>query len=134
MRLDPEKWGDDNYWVNKNKLQLPIESDPQYSTSTYAMPKSMEGPTDGPQYDGLAGGLSQNPINAIHGISTELTINQDNVKIYSHATDDIKKLEDQGLSEPAAKVDMPMEVDETLGSEIKNPLPSSLQNPLQEEL
>lgn len=86
MRLDPEKWGDENYWVNKNKLQLPCETDPQYDTSTYAMPKSMEGPTEGPQYDGL----TQNPINAIHAIEGEMTINKENVKIYSHATDDIK--------------------------------------------
>jgi hypothetical protein len=35
-------------------------------------------------------------------------------------------MEAEGLSEPANKVDIPLAEDETLGSEIKNPLPETI--------
>jgi hypothetical protein len=101
MRLSPEKWGDDKYWVNKNRLILPDRTDPHYATSVYAMPKDMEGPNEGPQYDhdGYTVGavkVSSSPSSSpavdltLSNNPMELNINKENTVIYSHATDDIK--------------------------------------------
>lgn len=116
-QLNPNFVDDPNYWVNKEKLAVPLMK-PQnqyYANSVYGMdeavaPKGLGASANNGGCDNLRVGPYSN--------STEIEVQPNGEVVESVLTQPLKQLEKQGLVEPAQKTPLIMYNNETTTAQL----------------